>query len=44
MSTEEKLIPITIFIIADHEDYSPKINRNEDLPYKVNLRSKLEEH
>ena len=29
-STEEKLIPITIFIINDPEDYSPKINQNED--------------
>ena len=44
-STEEKLIPITIFIINDQEDYSPKINRNkDDLSYKVSLRSKLEEH
>ena len=29
-STEEKLVPITIFIINNQEDYSPKINQNED--------------
>lgn len=29
-SSEEKLVPITIFIINNQEDYSPKINQNED--------------